>query len=141
MKTFMLTALAVVATMAPLHAKKVKSQAFTVKEVTIVSVNGKIPTGAATFSKGATVVLKISPKKLTGPKKISLPIESSDITSDFYRKATGTLKYTSANVHKNTTTGKPVGVDLTFFGPVKVMGNITAPGQVTYTLVPKKSKR
>lgn len=138
MKTIMLAALAVVATIAPLQAKKVKSQSFTVKEVTIVSVNGKIPDGAPKFSKNSTIVLKISPKKLKGPKKINLSIESKSVTSDLYRKATGTLAYTAANVHKNTTTGKPVGVDLTFFGPVKVMGNITAPSQVTYTLVPKK---
>ncbi len=141
MKTFILAALAIVATVAPLHAKKVKSQTFIVKEVTVVSVSGSLPKGAAKFKKGATVKLKISPKKLTGPKKISMLIESSSITSDVYREGTGTLQYTLAKVNKNTTTQKAINVDLTFFGPAKVFGNVTAAGQVSYTLVPKTSKK
>lgn len=138
MKSILLAALAVVATVAPLQAKKVKPQAFTVQNVTIVSVNGKMPNSAVVFKKGSTVMLTITANKLKGPKKIALPIVGTSVSSDIYRKATGTLQYTVANVHKNTTTHKPVGVDLTFFGPVKIFGNVTAAGQVSYTLVPKE---
>ncbi len=141
MKTLILAALAVVATVAPLHAKKVKPQAFTVAHVTIASPNGQIPGGAAVFKEGSTVMLTITKKKLTGPKKISLPIKTKSITSDYYIKTTGTSKSISANVQKNTSTQKPINVDLSFTGPVKIFGNITSAGLVTYTLVPKKSKK
>ena len=141
MKSILFAALAIVATVAPLHAKKIKSQTFKVAAVTITTVNGKLPAGAAKFTKGSTVSLKISPQKLTGPKKINLDIETKSIVKDSYRKGTGVLQYTEAVVRKNTTTKKPISVDLTYFGPVKIFDNITAPGQVVYTLVAKKPKK
>ncbi|MES2659951.1 MAG: hypothetical protein V4689_15125 [Verrucomicrobiota bacterium] len=137
MKTILFAALAAAATLAPLSAE-VKAKPFVVKTVTVVTVSGKIPPGFPAFKKQDIVNLKISPKELTGPQKIDLPIKSKSITSDVYYKGTSVLNFTEATVYKNATTKKVTRVDLTVFAPVKVLGNVTAPGQVTYSFVPKR---
>ncbi|MEO5916745.1 MAG: hypothetical protein ABIS50_21130 [Luteolibacter sp.] len=138
MKTILFAAFAAAVTIAPLHAAKIKSQAFIVKSVVISSRSGKIPPGVPVFHPKDTVTLNISRKILTGPQKIALPIVSKSASSDVYHKGTRGRSYSEATVHKNTTTKKPIGVDLTFLRPVRVSPDVPSPGQVVYSLVPKK---
>lgn len=137
MKTILLATVAAIATLAPIQAA---TKAFVVKEVSIVTLNGKIPPGAPVFKKGQVVKLNITPKKLKGPKGIKMSIQSKSVTADSYFQAIKALTYNQATVHKNTKTKKPIAVDLTCFRPVPVFGSVTAPGQVSYTLVLKTKK-
>lgn len=134
MRTIALAMIGALSMAAPLHAK---AQAFKVKNITVVSVNGDRPENDPKYKKGSTVDLTITQKAFKAPKVISLPISSKSSTQDTYFNSMGPLQTGTATVQKSSKTGKPVGVTLTFLGPVTVFKGVTSPGTVTYTLVPK----
>ncbi len=136
MKTILLAALALVAAAAPVQAV---ARTFVVKSVNIMSPQNKFPTGAPSFKKGAIVKLNITKKKVTGPKKISIPSKKKSAAADVYNKSVPKQgKSDTATVRKNKT--KVIAVELSFTRKVsqKFMGRtVKTTGMVTYILEPK----
>lgn len=131
MRTIALALIGALTMAAPLHAK-----AFKVKNVTVVSVTGDRPKNDPKYKKGSVINVDITQKAFKSPKLVSLPITSKSSSQDTYFNSMGYLQTANAVVQKSSKTGKPVGVTLTILGPVTVLGSVTSPATITYTLVP-----
>jgi hypothetical protein len=136
MKTILLATLALAAIAAPVQAAK---KSFVVDNVAIATLDGKIPDGAPVFKKGDVIKLNIkSGKKVTGPKKIEIPFLKSSATDDIYSKIIAKQGKSDVATVKKNTSGKIINVNLAFTRKVaSPIPGVTAPGIVTYILLPK----
>jgi hypothetical protein len=134
MKTILLATLALAAIAAPVQAA---AKPFVVDNVAIATLDGKIPKGAPVFKKGDVIKLNIKSKKLTGPKRIAIPHLKSSATDVIYSKIIAKQgKADVATVKRSA--GQIINVNLAFTRKVaSPIPGVTAPGLVTYILLPK----
>lgn len=134
MKLILLATLAIAAIVSPVQAA---AKPFKVENVVITTMDGKIPKGTPVYNRGATVKLNIQAKRLTAPKKVTIPVLRTTDTEIVYSKIDGKQgKSDVATVTKQD--GKITRVVLVFTRKVaSPFPGVTMPGLVTYTLVPK----
>jgi hypothetical protein len=136
MKTIALALIGAISMAAAPHVKA-ESVSLKVKAITVVSVSTSRPKNDPKYTKNSILPLTVTSAIFKAPKGVSIPITSKSSTTNVYFKSNGVLSTSTATVHKSASTGKVISVDLAFVGPVPVFGSVTAPSQVTYTLVLK----